>query len=128
MIIDIILKRDPTYVYFIPPLGKNIYQEHSFKINLRNVDCYIIMKMVWMAINYDFSSNFCGTFLCSLPDGNLLFLFTNRICSINKISQNRTTFTHMSGLRFGLIRELLSSAWYKTLNGYVFRWKRKTVT
>src|SRR5919108_5820308 len=73
------------------------------KVNLRNVECYIILyyyEMVWMAVNCNYSSNFCGNFLCPLSLGNLPFLFTNYIFyySIHKIFHKQTTFTHMSCL------------------------------
>ena len=82
-----------------------------------------------MAVNCNYSSNFSGNFLCPLPIGNLLFLFTNYIfCSIHKIFQKQTSFSHMSRLWIDFIRELelLPSMWYKNLKCIqVLGWKRK---
>ena len=82
-----------------------------------------------MAVNCNYSSNFSSNFLCPLPIGNLLFLFTNYIfCSIHKIFQKQTPFSHMSRLWIDFIRELelLPSMWYKNLKCIqVLGWKRK---
>jgi hypothetical protein len=104
------------------------YTVHSvlIKVNLRNVECYIIMKWSGWPLTATIVAISLAISYILFHLGVYFFFLPIIFCSIHKVFQKYATFTHMPSLWINFIRELLSSMWYETLKCiWILAWERK---